>query len=246
MWLLRLDAAGAQQDGADLGCGAKAESLRGLLAAGLPVPPGFVVTHAAFRAAVGEAALRVDVDALGQALEQLASVIEAAELPAELEELVTRQAAELAGAAGSGGPLAVRSSISLEDRAAGAAAGVFSSKVAVTPSEVWPAIRAVWASVCTPLAAAYAQQSASALVTACSATRSRELGRRVSGRVGASRSVNHGLSCCRSLFLRTCSNSSVASTGLPSTTARHTCTCRYQPLMSWVSSSSSSEARTMR
>ena len=94
------------------------------------------------------------------ALAQLASVIEAAELPAELEELVTRQAAELAGAAGSGGLLAVRSSISLEDRAAGAAAGVFSSKVAVTPSEVWPAIRAVWASVCTPLAAAYAQQRA--------------------------------------------------------------------------------------
>lgn len=131
--------------------GAKASGLARLLAAGLPVPDGFVLGDDAFRAVVGEANLPHDVEHVGHALDQLAAAIEASEPPPELAAAVAARVARL------GGRLAVRSSISLEDRGAGAAAGVFSSRLAVAPDEVWPAIRAVWASVCTPLAAAYAR-----------------------------------------------------------------------------------------
>ena len=55
--------------------------------------------------------------------------------------------------------MAVRSSATIEDGAAGAAAGVFSSRRAVPVDEVWDAIRAVWTSALTPLAAAYARRA---------------------------------------------------------------------------------------
>ena len=52
----------------------------------------------------------------------------------------------------------MRSSATIEDGAAGAAAGVFSSRRAVPVAEVWDAIRAVWTSALTPLAVAYARR----------------------------------------------------------------------------------------
>ena len=59
--------------------------------------------------------------------------------------------------------MAVRSSATIEDGAAGAAAGVFSSRRAVPVAEVWDAIRAVWTSALTPLAAAYARKRGGAI-----------------------------------------------------------------------------------
>ena len=56
------------------------------------------------------------------------------------------------------GVLAVRSSATIEDRDAGSAAGVFSSRRAVPAADVWAAIRAVWTSALTPLAIAYARR----------------------------------------------------------------------------------------
>jgi len=56
------------------------------------------------------------------------------------------------------GVLAVRSSATIEDGEAGAAAGVFSSRTAVVPTDVWAAIRAVWTSALTPLAVTYAHR----------------------------------------------------------------------------------------
>jgi phosphohistidine swiveling domain-containing protein len=73
-------------------------------------------------------------------------------LPRDLIAEVEAAVAALAG------PLAVRSSATIEDSTAGAAAGVFSSRTAVAPDDVWPAIRAVWASAVTPLAATYARE----------------------------------------------------------------------------------------
>lgn len=164
-------------------CGGKAAGLAALLAAGLPVPEGFVLTDDAFRAVIGAAGAAVTaagraaasasgsapptssrlpasltgggggLDLLGHALDHLAAAIEASAPPPALVAAVAARAQRL-------GRLAVRSSISLEDRGAGAAAGVFSSKLAVAPEHLWPAIRAVWASVCTPLAAAYARHRA--------------------------------------------------------------------------------------
>src|SRR5688500_6316949 len=91
--------------------GGKAGALARLIAAGLPVPEGVVVTGALDPAAVAHLA-----------------------------------------------PLAVRSSASIEDAAAGAAAGIYASRVGVAAEGVADAIAEVRASATTPLARAYARQ----------------------------------------------------------------------------------------
>jgi len=140
---------------ADPSCGGKARGLARLSAAGLPVPPGFAIDDRAFRDAAG--ALDAPLAELGHALAEAAARIERAELPAELVAEVSARAAAL------GPELAVRSSATIEDGEAGAAAGVFSSRRAVPAGEVWAAIRAVWASALTPLAAAYARRRGAAI-----------------------------------------------------------------------------------
>ena len=142
MWLHRLD-------DADASCGGKAVGLARLIAAGLPVPDGFVIDDRAFRHVVGD--LDPASDAIGHALAEAAQRIATAELPAELVREVEARAAAL-------GVLAVRSSATIEDGEAGAAAGVFSSRTAVVPTDVWAAIRAVWTSALTPLAVTYAHR----------------------------------------------------------------------------------------
>lgn len=141
MWLVPLS-------GSTAACGGKALGLARLIAAGLPVPEGWVLDDRAFRAVAGEVAAATPN--LGHALAAAAARIEAAELPPEL-------LAELRARAGELGRLAVRSSATIEDGEAGAAAGVFSSHVAVRPEDVVPAVRAVWASALAPLAVSYAR-----------------------------------------------------------------------------------------
>lgn len=136
---------------ADASCGGKAAGLARLLAAGLPVPPGFVIDDRAFRSIAGELAVGRPDD-VGHILEQAAQRIASAVIPRELEQDVLARAREL------GHVVAVRSSATIEDTAAGTAAGVFSSRTAVPVDEVWAAIRAVWTSALTPLAAAYARR----------------------------------------------------------------------------------------
>ena len=136
---------------ADASCGGKAVGLGRLLAAGLPVPPGFVIDDRAFRSIVGELSLTDTAD-LGHVLEDAAQKIWTARLAPELVDEVGARAHEL------GHVVMVRSSATIEDTQAGAGAGVFSSRTAVPVDEVWDAIRAVWASALTPLAAAYARK----------------------------------------------------------------------------------------
>lgn len=143
MWVHDLGAA-------DATCGGKAMGLARLIAAGLPVPPGFAIDGAAFRAIVGE--LDPERADIGHVLAQAADRIAAAEIPRELADEVRERAGEL------GSLVMVRSSATIEDGAAGAAAGVFSSRRGVPVAEVWDAIRAVWQSALTPLAAAYARR----------------------------------------------------------------------------------------
>ncbi len=154
-------------DGADPSCGGKAHGLARLIAAGLRVPDGFVIDDRAFRVAAGESIdpqgatldpelgisielKRAEPDTIGHTLDVAAHRIQKARLPEMLMFEVEGRAREL------GGPFAVRSSATIEDAAAGAAAGVFSSHTAVSMDELWSAIRAVWTSALTPLAAAYA------------------------------------------------------------------------------------------
>lgn len=142
MWLHRLD-------DADTSCGGKAVGLARLIAAGLPVPEGFVIDDRAFRHVVGD--LDPTSDTIGHALAEAAEWIATMKLPPDLVRDVEERAAAL-------GPLAVRSSATIEDGEAGAAAGVFSSRTAVPPADVWAAIRAVWTSALTPLAVTYARR----------------------------------------------------------------------------------------
>jgi phosphohistidine swiveling domain-containing protein len=136
---------------ADASCGGKAVGLGRLIVAGLPVPPGFVIDDRAFRDLIGDLAI-TDHTTIGHVLERAAERIATAPIPAELEREVRERAREL------GHVVAVRSSATIEDSAAGAAAGVFSSRTAVPVGDVWAAIRAVWTSALTPLAAAYARR----------------------------------------------------------------------------------------
>ncbi len=133
--------------------GGKADGLARLIAAGLPVPPGFVVTGAAF-AAVMAGAGRPALADIGHTLAGWAQAAAEATLPPALVDDVAARAAALAG------PLAVRSSMAVEDRPDRAGAGLGRSEIGVAAADVWPAIRAVWASALTPLVVAYARGDA--------------------------------------------------------------------------------------
>ncbi|HSR99579.1 MAG TPA: PEP-utilizing enzyme [Kofleriaceae bacterium] len=136
---------------ADASCGAKAFGLARLIAAGLPVPQGFVLDAAMFREAAALGLTEGQPDAIGHELAAAAQRIAEAAPPAELDR-------ELRAISHALGRLAVRSSASIEDGELGAAAGVFASVTDVAPGEVWNAIRAVWTGALTPLAVAYAQR----------------------------------------------------------------------------------------
>ena len=131
--------------------GAKAFGLARLIAAGLPVPEGFVLEAAVFREAAALGLTGGEPDAIGHELAAAAQRIADAAPPADLER-------ELRAVAHTLGRLAVRSSASIEDGELGAAAGVFASATDVAPGELWNAIRAVWTSALTPLAVAYARR----------------------------------------------------------------------------------------
>src|SRR5690348_3011416 len=84
---------------ADASCGGKAVGLGRLLAAGLPVPPGFVIDDRAFRSIVGDLAVTDTTGAallqLGHVLEEAAQKIATARLPPELVDEVGARAHEL-------------------------------------------------------------------------------------------------------------------------------------------------------
>ncbi|HEU0037599.1 MAG TPA: PEP/pyruvate-binding domain-containing protein [Kofleriaceae bacterium] len=136
----------------DARAGGKAHGLARLIAAGLPVPPGFVIEPIALEIVLGDSLAAVALDEIGHRLEAMARALDTAPIPAELDHAVTAAAHGL-------GPLAVRSSAAIEDRASGAAPGVYASVVDVAPAELWTAVRTVWKSALAPLAIAYARRA---------------------------------------------------------------------------------------
>lgn len=145
----------------DLGLGSVAEAggkganLGELVAAGFPVPDGFVVTASAFLAAMEEANLRSrlyddfrsidthDPDGLRDGSRQLADLVAAAPLPDALASAVVDAYEEMGG-----GPVAVRSSATSEDSAGMSFAGMHRTITDVVGAdEVLDAIRACWASL---------------------------------------------------------------------------------------------------
>lgn len=94
--------------------GGKGAGLARLLKAGFPVPPGFVITTAAFREALADAAIR---STSGDSLEAARRALLAWEMPAPLRRAVLSAYRRL------GGPVAVRSSMVGEDSQSGSFAG---------------------------------------------------------------------------------------------------------------------------
>ncbi|HEY6040142.1 MAG TPA: PEP/pyruvate-binding domain-containing protein [Kofleriaceae bacterium] len=137
---------------ANAGFGNKAAGLARLIAAGLPVPPGFAIAERVFEQVVGPLDLK-DLDAAGHVLDAAARRIDEAEVPTEIAAALREHLREL------GRAVIVRSSSAIEDGAHGGGAGVFES-VGPVPSDVehvWGALRAVWTSALAPAAIAYAR-----------------------------------------------------------------------------------------
>ncbi|MEV4063107.1 PEP/pyruvate-binding domain-containing protein [Nonomuraea dietziae] len=128
-------------------CGGKAGALGALLRAGLPVPDGFVVSFAAYLAAVRD----LDLGRFAGDPDAARRAIEARPLHATVLDALGRALGELGDP-----PVAVRSSAANEDTCLASAAGQHESFLAVHGvSEVAAAVRACWASLFSPRAIGY-------------------------------------------------------------------------------------------
>jgi pyruvate,water dikinase len=144
--------------------GGKSAGLGELLAAGIPVPPGFAVSAAAFRAFLVEAGLertvadhaaRVDagdVDSVGAAARAIGEVMRSAPVPDALRAELEQSYAAL----GDGEPVAVRSSALGEDSAEATFAGQQETYLWVRGSDhVCDAVRDCWVSLYSAPALSY-------------------------------------------------------------------------------------------
>ena len=139
--------------------GGKGANLGELIRAGIPVPPGYVVTTAAYEAYIAEAGCDATVRAAleapeptraGALLEEARKAFEAHARPACFGAIA--DAYEQLG----GGPVAVRSSATVEDAEDASFAGQQATFLNVEGVDgVLAAVRACWASLFQPQAAAY-------------------------------------------------------------------------------------------
>jgi phosphoenolpyruvate synthase/pyruvate phosphate dikinase len=149
--------------------GGKSAMLGELIAAGIPVPPGFAVSTTAFRAFVEEAGLdgmiaaelgRVspgDVDSVGAASHAISQAMRFAPVPDAVRDEVAERYAELAGAVGVvEPPVAVRSSALGEDSQDATFAGQQETYLWVRgAAHVVDAVRDCWVSLYSPPAITY-------------------------------------------------------------------------------------------
>jgi pyruvate,water dikinase len=149
--------------------GGKSSALGELIAAGIPVPPGFAVSTAAYRAFAEEAGLepmiaaamsRVspdDVETVGAASRAIGEAMRSAWVPAALRDEVAQRYAELADAVGDPEPpVAVRSSALGEDSQDATFAGQQETYLWVRGvDDVCEAIRDCWVSLYGPPAITY-------------------------------------------------------------------------------------------
>ena len=149
--------------------GGKSSTLGELIAAGIPVPPGFAVSTTAFRAFVAEAGLdgmiaaelgRMapdDVDSVGAASHAISQAMRFAPVPDAVRDEVARRYAELAEATGvAEPPVAVRSSALGEDSQDATYAGQQETYLWVRGADhVCDAVRDCWVSLYSPPAMTY-------------------------------------------------------------------------------------------
>ncbi len=129
--------------------GGKAAGLARLIAAGLPVPPGFAVSRKAFDGAHAHLDRPLPGPRADERLASAALDLARQTPPERLADLLTRRAREL------GEPLIVRSSATIEDVVGAAAPGIFTSITGVRADGVARAVARVWASALAPAAWAY-------------------------------------------------------------------------------------------
>ncbi|MEV1249647.1 PEP/pyruvate-binding domain-containing protein [Nonomuraea sp. NPDC050022] len=128
-------------------CGGKAGALGTLLRAGLPVPDGFVVSYAAYHAAIRD----LDLGRLAGEPDVARQMLESRPVHATVVDALRRALDELGDP-----PVAVRSSAANEDTGQASAAGQYESFLAVRGAgEVADAVRACWASLFSPRAIDY-------------------------------------------------------------------------------------------
>ena len=148
----------ASPDDPDLG--GKASSLNRLAQLGRPIPPGFCVSAAAYRAWVRAVQGPVAFDdAVGRLPDEAARAeiqvaLERTDTPPEVVRAVADAIAAIAEAI-ERPLLAVRSSALDEDGAAASFAGVHETELGRTPDEVEPALRRCWLSLWSRTAIAY-------------------------------------------------------------------------------------------
>ncbi len=143
--------------------GGKSSALGELIAAGIPVPPGFAVSTAAYRAFVAGAGLEPmiasamsglepgDVDAVGAVSHRLGEAMRSAPIPSSVRDEVARCYAELGEP-----PVAVRSSALGEDSREATFAGQQETYLWVRGAEgVCDAVRDCWVSLYGPPAMTY-------------------------------------------------------------------------------------------
>lgn len=164
-------ARGLEQLGAaeEAGFGGKSANLGELIGQGVPVPPGFALSTAAFDGFLADAGLHErieaalagldpgDVDAVRRAAAEIAAAIGATPLPAAVvAEIETRYAALAERAGGSEPAVAVRSSARGEDGAEATFAGQQDTRLWVRGAgEVAAAVRDCWASLYSAEAISY-------------------------------------------------------------------------------------------
>ena len=148
-----LDGAGSgTADGALDAVGGKAARLGAMLAAGLPVPPGFCVTTGAYRRAAADAGLDRLLASPGAPASRLRAALEAVPVPADVSDAVRAAYAAL----GPAHPVAVRSSATAEDSPEASFAGQQDTYLNVVGEDaVLDAVRRCWASLWTDRAVAY-------------------------------------------------------------------------------------------
>ena len=147
--------------------GGKGASLARMVAAGLPVPPGFHVTTDAYRRFVdenhlGEGILSVvaqaqanDPTTLDRASEQIQALMGKGTIPGEIAEMIRERYGEM----GADVPVAVRSSATAEDLPGMSFAGQLETYLNVRGGdEVVDAVKQCWASLWTGRAIGYRQR----------------------------------------------------------------------------------------
>jgi pyruvate,water dikinase len=145
--------------------GAKALNLARMMRAGLPVPPGFCVTGAAFQAHVDSAPLAERAKALLEEIEDGAAAgpvlakLRAAIVEAPLADRLARQIEERYRALGAK-HVAVRSSATVEDLPGHSFAGQYDTLLGVRgPADCLRAVGKCWASLWTERAYAYRERN---------------------------------------------------------------------------------------